>query len=171
MDIFDCMDQRDKFFNICKDLDWDSFDSLGESIGVIPVEPDEKFDTIKDAVVFASPMVDDIHYCLLPAQSSQHDYDIYYIYPDMGDFSQSVVAHSMDEFLSFAIAIYGAFECIFDCDDCEEFCEKMEEVLKLHQDELESDKIQQDLAVIKKSYEITEYSLKEVYELVKEYCD
>lgn len=169
MDIFNCQDEQRKFFKICDKLEWDSFDSLGESIGVVPVDDPDEYDTIKDAVVFASPMVDDIHYCLLPADSSSHDFDIYYIFPNMGDFSQFVIAHSMDEFLSLAISIYGSFECIFDCEDSQEFAEKIEDVLDLHAGELESDKVIADLAAIGKSYEITKYTPEQVYNIVMGY--
>ena len=170
MSVEQCYNEKKKFLEICSQFDWDSFSSLGEVIGLFPQESFILFpETPKDGVIFASSMVDGIHYCMTPSMTDGHALDIYYVFPGMGDHSVLLIAHSMDELLSFAIGIYGAFECVFNLDTPQEFALMMEEVLDFHQGELEDEDVQKDLAVLKDHYHIKDYTPSEIFTIITSY--
>ena len=167
-----CIAEKNKFLNAYKRYHGNFGQyvegALGEILGLIPVDNFECYqETPDNAVIFAMTGTDGCHYCMTEENST---ISIYAVFPNMGHGrSVYLIGHSIDEVLSYALSIYGLFECVFDYEK-DQFIQIVEEVGHENLSRFNDERFKSDLRDLSDVYSISKFSPSDVYCFLRYNC-
>ncbi|GEM_PF-3143044 len=161
-----CKIEKDKFLAAYSCYNWQNDDSLGEIIGLIPIKDYDHYEeTPKDAEVFAETGIDGCHYCII---NENENLSIYLIIPNMeADRTKYLIGHSITEFLSYILPIFGLFECVFDLNK-DDFLQEVNNFYIDNSEALKSKSFINDLEQLRLVYNYPTISASVVYDRLKE---